>query len=128
LKGAKMENEEIEIDKYKSIFKQIEKEIVESRYKAMQAVNKELIFLYWNIGKIISENSNWGNKFIDNLAIDLKQDYPDIHGFSVRNLKYMKKFYEENNDFEFVQTVSAQIPWSHNMLIMDKVSNKNEKE
>lgn len=76
---------------YQEILVQIKNEIVNSQYRAVQAVNKELIYLYWHIGKIILDNSEWGNKFIDNLAIDLKLEFPNIEGFSVRNLKYMKK-------------------------------------
>lgn len=64
---------------------------IKSQYKAIQIVNKELIFMYWHIGKIIVDNSKWGNKFIDNLSMDLKLEFPNITGFSIRNLKYMKK-------------------------------------
>lgn len=77
----------------------------------MQVVNKELIFMYWNIGRVILENSKWGNKFIDNLSVDLKLEFPEITGFSVRNLKYMRKIAAEYPDFEFVQQAVAQIPW-----------------
>ena len=56
---------------YQEILTQIKSEIANSQYRAVQAVNKELIYLYWHIGKIILENSEWGNKYIDNLAIDL---------------------------------------------------------
>lgn len=87
----------------------------------MQVVNRELVFMYWNIGKIILENAKCGNKFIDNLSVDLKLEFPSIKGFSIRNLKNMKKFAEEYPDFEFVQKVSAQITWSDNLLILDKV-------
>ena len=69
---------EIDINKYKNIFENIKQEILKSQYRAMQAVNKELIFLYWNIGKIILKNSQWGNKFVDNLSIDLKLEFPEI--------------------------------------------------
>ena len=89
----------------------------------MQVVNKELIFMYWHIGKIILENVQWGNKFIDNLSIDLKLEFPNINGFSVRNLKYMRKIAEEYPDFEFVQEVLAQITWYHNIILMDKIKN-----
>jgi hypothetical protein len=75
----------------------------------MQAVNQEMIFMYWHIGKIILANAEWGNKFIDNLSIDLKLEFPNIKGFSVRNLKNMRKFAEEYPDFEFVQSITAQI-------------------
>lgn len=61
---------------YKEIFDNIKLEILKSQYKAMQLVNKELIFMYWHIGKIILENSEWGNKFITNLEFDLKTEFP----------------------------------------------------
>ena len=92
-----MENE-IDIGKYKQIFENIKQEVLKSQYKAMQIVNKELIFMYWHIGKIIGDNSKWGNKFIDSLSIDLKLEFPKVTGFSVRNLKYMKKIAEEYPD------------------------------
>lgn len=76
---------DIDKNQYKEIFENIKDEILSSQYKAMQAVNKELIFMYWHIGKIILENARWGNKFIDNLSIDLKLEFPSIKGFSIRN-------------------------------------------
>ena len=121
-----MENE-IDIGKYKQIFENIKQEVLKSQYKAMQIVNKELIFMYWHIGKIIGDNSKWGNKFIDSLSIDLKLEFPKVTGFSVRNLKYMKKI-AEYPDFEFVQQVVAQIPWGHNIILMDKVKNIEERK
>ena len=122
-----MENE-IDIGKYKQIFENIKQEVLKSQYKAMQIVNKELIFMYWHIGKIIGDNSTWGNKFIDSLSRDLKLEFPKVTGFSVRNLKYMKKIAEEYPDFEFVQQVVAQIPWGHNIILMDKVKNIEERK
>ncbi|MBO5349327.1 MAG: DUF1016 family protein [Clostridia bacterium] len=119
---------EINKNQYKEIFKNIKNEILNSQYKAMQVVNKELIFMYWNIGKVILENSEWGNKFIDNLSIDLKLEFPTINGFSVRNLKYMRKLAEEYRDFEFVQQVVAQIPWGHNIILLDKIKNIEERK
>lgn len=86
------------------------------------------MFMYWHIGKIILENTQWGNKFIDNLSMDLKMEFPEIKGFSVRNLKYMRKFAEEYPDFEFVQEVLAQITWYHNIILMDKIGNIEERK
>ena len=123
-----MSNEIIDINEYKEIFSSIKNEILKSQYKAMQVVNKELIFMYWNIGKIILNNSEWGNKFIDNLAVDLKLEFPNTTGFSVRNLKYMKKMAEEYPDFKFVQQVVAQIPWRHNTLLIEKIKDKEERK
>ena len=78
--------------------------------------------LYYNIGCIINDHKEWGNKFIENLAYDIKREFPGTKGYSVRNLKYMAKFAATYPDEEFVQTVSAQIPWSHNVAIMEKES------
>lgn len=122
-----MENN-IDISKYKEIFENIRNEILKSQYKAIQTVNKELIFIYWHIGKIIVDNSKWGNKFIDNLSMDLKLEFPNITGFSIRNLKYMKKIAEEYPDFEFVQQTVAQIPWGHNIILLDKVKDIEERK
>lgn len=121
-------NNEMDTNKYKSLLENIKKEVLSARYKAIYAVNRELMFMYWHIGKIILENSQWGNKFIDNLSLDLKIEFPEIKGFSVRNLKYMKKFAEEYPDFEFVQEVLAQITWYHNVILMDKVDNMEERK
>ncbi len=110
---------------YISIINSIKKEIVNSQYKAAVSVNRELVLLYYNIGCMINEHKTWGNKFIENLAHDIKLEFPDSKGYSVRNLKYMSKFAEEYPDREFVQTVSAQIPWSHNVAIMDKVKDQD---
>ena len=115
-----MENE-IDISKYKQIFENIKQEVLKSQYKAMQAVNTEMIYMYWNIGKIISENIEWGNKFVDNLSIDLKNEFPNIQGFSVRNLRNMRKFYEEYPSIEILQTLSAKLTWSHNILLINKI-------
>ena len=122
-----MENN-IDISKYKEIFENIRNEILKSQYKAIQTVNKELIFMYWHIGRIIVDNSKWGNKFIDNLSMDLKLEFPNITGFSIRNLKYMKKIAEEYPDFEFVQQFVAQIPWGHNIILLDKVKDIEERK
>lgn len=108
-------------NEYKEIFESIKNEILKSQYRAMQLINRELVFMYWHIGKIILDNSEWGNKFIDNLSIDLKLEFPEVKGFSIRNLKNMKKFAEEYPDFEFVQSVTAQITWTHNVLLIDRI-------
>ena len=80
-----------------------------------------MILLYHSIGIVINEHKTWGNKFVDNLAKDIKLSFPSATGFSVRNLKYMAKFAQAYSDREFVQMVSAQIPWSHNIAILEKM-------
>lgn len=81
----------IDNNNYKNIFEIIKQEILKSQYQAMQAVNKELIFMYWHIGKIILENSEWGNKFVDNLSIDLKLEFPEIKRFFCKKFKKYEK-------------------------------------
>lgn len=113
---------------YLDLVQNVREEIRRAQYKAALSVNKELIMLYYTIGKIINEYKSWGNKFIENLATDIKMSFPDARGYSVRNLKYMSKFASTYADEEFVQTVSAQIPWSHNIAILDKVKDADVRE
>lgn len=106
---------------YLEIVKSIRDEIKGAQYKASVSVNRELIMLYYNIGRVINEHKSWGNKFIDNLAADIKISFPNTTGYSVRNLKYMAKFAASYPDEEIVQASLAQITWYHNMALMDKV-------
>uniref|UniRef100_UPI0025D8D5D4 DUF1016 N-terminal domain-containing protein n=1 Tax=Thomasclavelia sp. TaxID=3025757 RepID=UPI0025D8D5D4 len=111
---------------YISVFEDIKQQIKTSQHKAILNANKEMILMYWNIGKIIENNSEWGNKFIDNLSKDIRREFPTAKGFSTRNLKNMVRFYREYPDVKFVQTVSAQIPWSHNLEIL-RVKSQEER-
>ncbi len=108
-------------EQYFAVVENIKNEIKNAQYKAAVSVNNELVMLYYNIGRIINQNKVWGNKFIDNLSLDIKNAFPGSTGYSVRNLKYMAKFASEYPDREFVQQVVAQIPWGHNVVIMDKI-------
>ncbi len=109
---------------YHDLLLDLKSKIRQAQIKANLAVNKELILLYWQIGKSIlleQERHGWGTKIIENLAKDLKQEFPNMKGFSIRNLKYMRAFAENYTNFEFVQQAVAQIPWGHNCLLLDKV-------
>ena len=107
---------------YLKIADVIKNEIKTSQYKAVASVNRELITLYYNIGHIINDHKSWGNKFIDNLASDIKLEFPEATGYSVRNLKYMAKFAAAYTNAEFVQQAVAQIPWGHITVLLDKIS------
>jgi len=113
-------------NEYFEIIENIKSQIHAAQYKAVLGANREQIILYWNIGKVIIDNSKWGNKFIDNLARDIKLEFPDSTGYSVRNLKYMRKFAEIFNDDKIVPTLMAQLTWSHNRLLMDKIKEKSK--
>lgn len=109
-------------NEYLNIIESVKSEIKNAQYKAAVSVNKELVLLYYNIGKIINEHKTWGSKFIENLSADIHLSFPDTKGYSVRNLKYMAKFAAEYPDEEFVQQVVAQIPWGQNIVLLDRIS------
>ena len=109
---------------FQEITSSIKNAITNTQLEIMTDANKKLVNLYFNIGKTLEENSSWGNKFIDNVAMELKMSFLNLKGFSVRNLKYMKSFYNEyKDDEEFVQLV-AQLPWKHNITLIQKVKDK----
>ena len=112
---------------YLSIIENIKSEIRAAQYRAAVHANADMLLLYHDIGCVINEHKSWGNKFIDNLATDIRIAFPESKGYSVRNLKYMAKFAEIYPDREFVQTVSAQIPWSHNIAILEKVKDPQQR-
>jgi len=113
-------------NEYFEILKDIKIRIKTAQYKAVLGANREQILLYWNIGKIVSENIKYGNNFISNLARDIRLDFPNSKGYSERNLRYMRKFAETITDFEILQTLSAKLSWSHNTLLLDKVKSQDE--
>jgi predicted nuclease of restriction endonuclease-like (RecB) superfamily len=95
-----------------------------AQQRAALAVNRELVLLYWQIGRDIlgrQAGQGWGAKVIDRLAADLRAAFPDIKGFSPRNLKYMRAFAEAWPDETFVQGVLAQLPWYHQLALLDKL-------
>jgi predicted nuclease of restriction endonuclease-like (RecB) superfamily len=106
-----------------SFLVEIKTQISNSQYRAVTKVNQELLFLYWNIGKLIiqlQEKTAWGDNFLEQLARDIKKEFPTTQGYSYRNLKYMRAFARQEQEFVFGQTPSAQITWSHNTLLLDK--------
>ena len=112
---------------YLATVEQIKQEIKAAQYHASVQVNTELVMLYHSIGVVINEHKAWGNKFIENLATDIRREFPASKGYSVRNLKYMAKFAQIYPNREFVQQVVAQIPWGHNLVLLDKVSDPEER-
>lgn len=94
-----------------------------AQQRATLAVNRELVLLYWQIGQDIlarQASQGWGSKVVDRLARDLRNAFPDMKGFSPRNLKYMRAFAEAWPDGEFVQAALAQLPWYHQLALLDK--------
>ena len=108
---------------YISILGELKRKIRESQRKAILSVNRELITLYYEIGKIILENQNregWGAKVIEKLAEDLRKEFPQMKGISLRNLRYMRLF-AETYPATIVQQLVAQLSWGHNITLLDKV-------
>ena len=103
---------------YVTIIEDIKEQIRSAQHRVILNANKEMLILYWNIGKLINEHSEWGNKFLNNLSSEINNEFPSSKGFSVRNLQNMVKFYREYPEIEIVQMVAAQIPWSHNLEIL----------
>ena len=118
--GLKLPND------YDSFLKSLKERVRAAQLRASLAVNRELVLLYWGIGRDIlarQKEQGWGAKIIDRLAADLRREFPEVTGFSPRNLKYMRALAEAWPDEPIVQQLAAQIPWFHNCAILDKVKN-----
>ncbi|MGZ8556382.1 MAG: DUF1016 N-terminal domain-containing protein, partial [Sulfuricurvum sp.] len=115
--------DKISSDNFNHFLIEIKEKILSSQYTALKAVNKELINLYWEIGKSIiakQEAFGWGKSIVQNLSDELQKEFVGMKGFSERNLWNMRNFYLEYKSNEKLQTLSAQIGWSHNVIIFQK--------
>lgn len=116
---------------YGEFLKDLKSRILQAQNRAILSVNRELVLLYWDIGRDILKRQSelgWGAQVIDRLARDLRKHFPEMKGFSIRNLKYMRAFAGAYPDKEFVQQAAAQIPWGHNVRILDYVKAPAERE
>lgn len=112
-------------ESYLGFIKEIRERIVKTRLETVVAANSAMILLYWEIGNAIlqrQKNEGWGAKVIDRMSYDLKTAFADMHGFSPRNLKYMRKFAEAWPDVAIVQRTVALIPWRSNITLLDKLT------
>ena len=110
---------------YAAVLGEIKERIRAERVRVVLAANQAMVLLYWDIGKAIlarPEREGWGARTIDRLSHDLREAFPDMRGFSPRNLKYMCAFATAWPDRAIVQQAAAQIPWFHNCVLLDKVS------
>ena len=117
-------------DSYLEFIEKIKTEIQKQRVSVVMNANVSMICLYWNIGRAIlvkQEEEGWGTKVIDRMAKDLKDAFPEMSGFSPRNIKYMRKFAQCWPDYEIVQQVVAQIPWRTNRMLLDKLESQESR-
>ena len=100
---------------YPQFLLEIKERIHRSRYEALKSVNKEIIQLYWDIGRLITEKQQtlgWGKSVVETLSEDLQKEFPGMTGFSARNIWYMQQFYAEYQANEILQPLVAEISWS----------------
>jgi predicted nuclease of restriction endonuclease-like (RecB) superfamily len=105
--------------------------IKEARHKAFRAINQELIDLYWEIGKYITERTQiegWGKSTVGQLAQFIQSQEPDLKGFSDKNLWRMKQFYETYKDNEKLSSLLRELSWTHNLAIIAKCKREEERE
>jgi len=112
---------------YAALLTEIKERVRTAQVCAALAVNRELILLYWSIGRDISSRLNsegWGTKVIDRLAKDLGAEFPGVEGFSPRNLRYMRSFAEAWPEPEILQQLIAKLPWGHQTRLLDRIKDR----
>ena len=115
---------------YPAFLDDLKNRIRQSQVKAALAVNSELVMLYWQIGTDILKRQNeagWGAKIIQQLSDDLRKEFPEMKGLSRSNLQYMRSFSEAWPDFSIVQQLVGQIPWGHNLRIIEQVKSSEQR-
>ena len=118
-------------DSYSALVAEIKDRIRSAQYAALRAVNRELINLYWDIGRLIVDRQageTWGRSIVENLARDLQAEFPGISGFSVPNLYRMRQFYEAYPNDELFSPLVREISWTKNIVILDQCKDPGERE
>jgi predicted nuclease of restriction endonuclease-like (RecB) superfamily len=118
-------------DDYRHLLMEVQQRIRAAQYDALKAVNREMLNLYWDIGKMIvsrQQNVNWGKSVVEELAKDLQAEFPGISGFSTRNIWRMRDFYLTYHSQEILPPMVAEIGWTHNIVILEKCKDDLERE
>lgn len=116
---------------YANVLDELKQRIRTERLRVVLASNSAMVMLYWDIGQQIlvkQQSEGWGARIIDRLAHDLRQAFPDMKGFSPRNLKYMRAFAASWNDRQIVQALLAQLTWYHNIALLEKLADPDERQ
>jgi predicted nuclease of restriction endonuclease-like (RecB) superfamily len=118
-------------NEYAFLLSEVKERIRSAQYAALRAVNKELVGLYWDIGRMITERQSGetrGKAIVERLSDDLHTAFPGISGFSVQNLWYMRQFYLEYQGNEKLQPLVGEISWAKHLVIMSKCKDLLERE
>ncbi len=115
---------------YSALLEDLKDRICEARIRTALSANAALLLLYWDLGKMIlsrQTSEGWGAKVVDRLSVDLRQAFPNMRGLSPRNLKYMRAFAAAWPDRAIVQEALAQIPWYHNIALLEKLASADDR-
>ncbi|WP_296223410.1 PDDEXK nuclease domain-containing protein [Ralstonia sp. UBA689] len=116
---------------YPALLAEVKARIQAAQYAALRTVNKALVGLYWDIGQLIVERQHsegWGKGVVEQLSNDLRAAFPEVGGFSVQNLWYMRQFYQEYSAAPKLQPLVGEIGWAHNLLIMSRCKDAQARE
>ncbi|MGA3347314.1 MAG: PDDEXK nuclease domain-containing protein [Terracidiphilus sp.] len=116
---------------YPELLQELKTRIHAAQVRAALAVNRELVLLYWSIGREILDRQQaegWGGKIIDRLARDLQNEFPGVEGYSARSLKYMRALAAAWPEESIVQQLIAQLPWGHNLRVLDRIKDRPTRE
>lgn len=130
-KLAPVVREPVATKDYPALLAEVKARIQSAQYAALRAVNKELVGLYWDIGRLIVErqqSEGWGKAVVAQLAADLQAAFPGTGGFSASNLWRMKSFFETYSDAEKLAPLVREIGWSHNLIILERCGDAQERE
>lgn len=121
----------IGMNDYPALLAEVKARIQSAQYAALRAVNKELVGLYWDIGRLIVERQQiegWGKGVVAQLSTDLRVAFPGVGGFSTQNLWYMRQFFQEYSAASKLQPLVGEVGWAHNLLIMSRCKDLQERE
>jgi len=118
-------------NEYARLLAEVKERVRAAQYAAFRAVNKELVALYWDIGRMISKcqvTGMHGDAVVEQLATDLRMEFPGVGGFSRRNVFYMREFYIAYRDLPKVQPLVAQIGWTQNLIVLQRCRDPLQRE
>ncbi|MDH3974608.1 MAG: DUF1016 N-terminal domain-containing protein [Deltaproteobacteria bacterium] len=130
IEGKNLSTKEIKNDDYRAFIQDVKERIQSAQIKAAVAVNRELLYLYWDLAERIAvkqQEAVWGDGFLAQMSRDLQTEFPKMKGFSKRNLELMRQWYRFwSNESSIAKQLVSQIPWGHNLVIISKIKNSNE--